>query len=135
VFDDDTTYLQQLIHIIKSVEKDSTFKINIETAADPIEGLSKIYHSMKNDNKYYDVVFSDENMPFMKGSNFVKFYCEQLIYSGFYKIPFVSISSDTYNSKRKEGELYFQSILNKPCKKKEICKILTDVFLIKTKIV
>jgi CheY-like chemotaxis protein len=133
VIDDDTTYLEKLINIIRSVEKDSSFKLNIETASDPIEGLCKIYHSMKNDNKYFDVVFSDENMPFMKGSNFVKFYCEQLIYSGFYKIPFISISSDTFNSKRKE-ELYFQSILNKPCKKKEICKIITDVFLIKTKI-
>jgi signal transduction histidine kinase/CheY-like chemotaxis protein len=125
IIDDDPNYLNQIRDVIKSACKFSKRQVEIETACDPIEGLGIIHRNLKEKNEIYNLVFTDENMPFMRGSYFVKIYNDILSKNGFYKIPFVSVSSEvvTLNQEMKK---YFDFYINKPCRKSQIKSILKN---------
>jgi signal transduction histidine kinase/CheY-like chemotaxis protein len=125
ILDDDPNYLNQIRDIIKSACKFSKSQVEIETACDPIEGLGIIYRNLKEKNEIYNLVFTDENMPFMRGSYFVKIYSDILSKNGFYKIPFISVSSEVVTLNQ-EMIKYFDFYINKPCRKSQIKSILKN---------
>jgi signal transduction histidine kinase len=129
IIDDDAIYLQQFSKLVKHCSNILKLTVGIDTAFDPILSLFKIYSTLKNNNEFYDFVFIDENMPFMKGSEFTKFYSEELANNGFYKIKFISTSSESISMPGTENNnnkaKFFYDLLSKPIKKTE----LTDIFL------
>jgi hypothetical protein len=115
--DDDITYTEMLSKNIVKVSKNFGFNLDYDLACDTIEALALIYKSIIQLQKYYDIIFIDENMPFFLGTEFVKFYKDILIKKGFYEVKFVQSISENI---KENYEKYFYEIMSKPCKKTDI---------------
>lgn len=124
IFDDDITFVKQISNLIKKSAEELSIQVKIEYASDPIEGLYKMYSALKQRNEYYDILFTDENMPFLRGSDFVSIYNSYFINNGFYKLNLVSFSDDIlrqYEAKNK----HFDFMLSKPATRMDVKKILS----------
>ena len=87
----------------------------------------KIYEDFKNKHIVYDLIIIDENMPFLSGSTFVKMFNENLVCNGFYKVPFISVSSEKVRiatQKNDSATNYFDSFLTKPCRQSVLKNII-----------
>ena len=102
-------------------------ELRIETALDAVEAIGVIYNGLKNKTIIFDLILTDENMPFLKGSLFARVYNEILFKNGFYKVPIVSVSSE--GDCGSKSVKVFDYYLNKPSKKKDINMLLIKYFL------
>jgi signal transduction histidine kinase len=127
LIEDDLTYSEIFSNNIVKISKKMKIKITCDVAYDTIEGLGLIYKSIIERQKYYDVIFIDENMPFLLGTEFVKLYKDILLKNNFYEIKFVCSSGEKI---RTNYEKYFFSNLSKPCKKNELSKLLNNILLL-----
>jgi CheY-like chemotaxis protein len=71
IVDDDPTYISLLSKQIKSFSNEYNLNVYIESVNDPIEALNNIYFNLKENNLFYEIIFIDENMPFLIESNFI----------------------------------------------------------------
>lgn len=136
ILDDDPFYISQVKYQINSISKNLGVNSFVETGNNPIEGLYSIYHLLKNKNVLFDLVITDEYMPFMKGSIFVKFYKESLSQSGFYKLFFTSSSGDNFgptDDLKAKFSAVFDYKIDKPSKRSEVQTLLENVLKFKKK--
>jgi len=93
----------------------------VDTAVNGQDGLELLTTALKNNSKY-DIVYTDQNMPILKGSDMLKQYSELTVKDKSNKLVTVSISGEIDSSK----ELYnFDSYATKPFNKKEIISIFS----------
>lgn len=121
--DDDTNCLRSVTKIVEKLGREVNYQLVVDYANDPIECLNMMYVLLKEKNKFYDLVITDENMPFIKGSEFAKFYRDVLQNNGFYKVPFITFGEMT-NLDRAGNP--FAGLLRKPCLKEDLKMMLKE---------
>lgn len=120
ILDDDINFLKSIARQIEKIKCELVYTLQLDYKSDPIDGLYEMYSNLKNKNLYYDLIITDEHMPFLYGSSFVDFYKRNLQNNGFYKVPFILFSSeeDQFNSS------IFDGSIKKPCTKDRIQNLL-----------
>jgi hypothetical protein len=119
ILDDDFNYLKCIAEQVVKIKKELNYNVKLDYYTNPIEGLSHMYYHLKNKNIYYDLVITDENMPFMNGSIFVNFYKTYLESNGFYKVPFISLGQDQEHF----SNSMFDGFIKKPCTKEGLINL------------
>jgi CheY-like chemotaxis protein len=127
VIDDDALCLLHYKNLLETIFKSQNLKFSIITALDAIEALSIIRDFKINHKIKFNLIFIDENMPYIKGTEFIKLYKSFISQNEFYEVPFISISTD-FTSFEKEKALHYFSNLNKPCSKLELSTLLNKLF-------
>ena len=109
------------------------YKLNIETVdcENGMEGLYILHKYYKN-KKQFDLIITDETMPFMKGSLMINILSKLVADQSFYKIT--SISYTSYNDTEKMNYILSQGldlIENKPITYTNFSKLMNNVLISK----
>jgi len=107
------------------------YKLNIETV-DCDNGMEGLYilHKYYKNKKQFDLIITDETMPYMKGSMMVNILLKLVVDQSFYKIP--SISYTSYNDTEKMNYILSQGldfIENKPISYSNFTKLMNRVLI------
>ncbi|WP_297442015.1 ATP-binding protein [Sulfurimonas sp.] len=95
---------------------------DIDTVIDGEEGLSCLHRALAKEHPY-SIVYSDENMPKLSGSQMIQKYKKLEEEKNIRKTKFAYISGDECQDKHKQ---LFDYCLNKPFKKSEVVSIFTE---------
>jgi len=128
VVDDEPIIRRSLKRLIASAYKKKTVEVIVIEAADGIECILAIYLAARN-NIGIDLIISDENMPYMSGSQSTKIIEIMQTYSSIKKFP-VYISSAIANYNKEFYSSVVKKVYNKPLDKYSLLEILTASSLI-----
>ena len=126
ICDDDSSVRISLKRIINKCGEEKRIFVDIEETINGLECLFKVYNDYLMGNKY-DLVFLDENMPFMKGS-----ICSNILKNMYFegqmnKIKLISISSfedqEIQKFLKQQG---FDDFLQKPHSRETISKFFQN---------
>ena len=122
VIDDYLFIRKNLKSLIEDVTKTLNINVEIELGEDGVDLLYKIIKS-QSDGNLYNLVFIDENMNYMNGSNAISIIRSLESDHKIKKVNIISVTAfedeDTKNKIMKAGS---DQILSKPCKKSDIMR-------------
>lgn len=128
VVDDESFIRQSSIRILQKISDKLNIKLNIIEADDGIECLYIVYKCITQGIKI-SMIFSDENMLFIKGSKCSEILWEILNIKNISSIPFFLVTAYDNSMKDIFKSKYVTDILSKPLSR-DVAQNLIQKFLI-----
>ena len=98
IIEDERFVANAIQRIIQNYSDKNKIKIKAVHSYNPIEGINVIYQYMTTYSQYFDLIFLDDQMPFMSGIEFAILYKKSFEKNVFYEVNMIMISggNDSY---------------------------------------
>ena len=120
IIEDELNISNAYVKILKSFKKS---QISCICCTNPFQAINIIYQKFIEEKKFFNLIITDDSLPYMNGMAFVELYKESFE-KIFYKVDFVLISGNNISDYDQYSIRYFKQIFNKPIKTDQLHSLI-----------